>query len=476
MSGNKHKLNNIKNEHAVSLYKGRKEQKSSFYQGKGKDIINLIELPLVCFQRNIIPISQESGVLSIVSTNRITKHPVHGYIKVIVKDNKNRIVASSLSSSEEDLMVGLIEMTYRQGFNGRRVEFSTLSQILEYAGWSKGGKSIKKVVQSLIALKSLEIETDLFWDSEQKVFQWKRFNLIDEISFDHIDNHGLPLPMKKQKGHFLWNEIVYNEIDRGFIKSLDTDLYKKIKIAAARKLYRILDRRFYKKQTVWIPLEYLCVNILRLENYGLWYFKRQIKKYSDELIRVGYIKESWIGNQSGQDHVYFEKEGAQKDMFPAIENVDIENPEVETLLEAMLSLGVGKAAASSILSSRGTDYIAKWIDCVLRGKALKSGTIENQAAFLVAALQQEFVLPSHYLKYLEDKEDTDRREIEAQKRKKAIENCQMCDSEGYAYIKYNTSETTKKVVMAKCNHKQIQFYGQSAVIVSRQEFLDFSAG
>ena len=58
---------------------------------------------------------------------------------------------------DEDVYVGLMLLTTRQGFESQKVTF-TLYELLEVLGWDKGGKSYSRLRASLRRLRNLSIE------------------------------------------------------------------------------------------------------------------------------------------------------------------------------------------------------------------------------------------------------------------------------------------------------------------------------
>ena len=44
---------------------------------------------------------------------------------------------------------------------------------------------------------------------------------------------------------FTWNEMVFRSFQAGFLKKLDLDFYRSLKLATAKRMYRFLDKRFH---------------------------------------------------------------------------------------------------------------------------------------------------------------------------------------------------------------------------------------
>ena len=53
---------------------------------------------------------------------------------------------------------------------------------------------------------------------------------------------------------FVWNEVLFQSFQAGYVKQLDWNLYCSLKDPVAKRLYRFLDKRFYRGDSVVIDL------------------------------------------------------------------------------------------------------------------------------------------------------------------------------------------------------------------------------
>lgn len=350
-----------------------------------KDSINLCEMPLSCFNTSF----QETidmfgdGVIPVIATDPSTKKAINGYIRIykLVKDKET---VSAFTKNEEDVLVALLELSHASKFQNRTVEFKSLRQLIKLLGWPTSEVYYQRLFECLKNLKLTTIETDIFWDNNKKQYGDAIFNIIDEIVIfernakDNIEN--------KTGGYFSWGNIVFESIKQGMIKSIDINQYQKIKSAAARKLFRVLDKRFYNHNTIWFPLEYLAVNILRLKKNGNWYYKRNIDKYVKQLLEIGYLS-----NCS-----YFIKHNVEYICLTSSKKIResgiIEIPTNSLVLfETMLKIGVNELTARRILKTKSHKLISEWLYTI--ENKLTNFTIDDEAAFFVEALNSNYNVP-----------------------------------------------------------------------------------
>jgi len=413
-----------------------------------KDLINLCEMPLTCFghayQETIDMFSD--GIVPMIVTDPVTKKAINGYVKIYKIENKKEL-PGVFTKSEEDVLVALMELSYESRFSDRKIEFKSLRQLLKLLGWPLYDEYYVKLIECLKNLKLTIIETDIFWDNEKKSYGSAIFNIIDELVLYERNAHNSE---KKQGGYFTWNSIIFGSISQGMIKSINIDTYQKIKNSAARKLYRVLDKRFYKHKTVWFPLEYLSVNILRLKNNGAWYYKRNLNKYIKYLIDVGYI--------SGAS--YFTKHKIEYVCFSSIRSSQGDNlyssDDLNGLFEGMLSIGVSESMSRMFIKTKNHSDLAEWLNVIKRKDV--TFDINNEAAFFVEAIRTNYQLP----KKLHDNND----QVPLFKKtpvKQALEKLKHSSPFNYELLVKNLLE--KKISPAELTEDNYIDYGMTVVAI-----------
>lgn len=257
----------------------------------GRDEMNLVELPFG-------PITPSgTKTLEVV-------HPVYDHILGREVTRKTIITGSDafgLPRPIDDLvLVGMMALTKEAGFTSPRVEFSVY-HLCRVLGWPIDGRSYRRVEQSLnrIAGTTLLFK-DAWYDKGEKEFKSKAFHLIDEVdlrSRDQIDRRRKRgAGRESQLSAIVWNPVIWKSFQDGFIRRLDMRMFRRIAKGRRRdvpiRLFRILDKRFYRCSAAKFQVDQLAVGILGLSpRYAPSQMRRIINRAADWLVECGYLAE-----------------------------------------------------------------------------------------------------------------------------------------------------------------------------------------
>lgn len=195
------------------------------------------------------------------------------------------------TSTDDDVVLGLIRLTMDQGFRGRKIYF-TRYELLKTLRWSTEGRSYSRLVKSLDRLSGVRIRSaNSFYDNVSKSYQTCNFGIIDSYE---INDHR---SVKSDDGEppqsfFVWSEMLFDSFRCGFIKKLDLDLYFSLRSSVSRRLYRYLDKHFYFRPTVERPLMILAFEKLGISrNYKyVSSIRQQLEPAAEELVRIGFLR------------------------------------------------------------------------------------------------------------------------------------------------------------------------------------------
>ena len=98
----------------------------------------------------------------------------------------------------------------------------------------------------------------------------------------------------------------------GYIKKVDNTMYFRIAEGRRRevplRLYRILDKRFYKKSIARFRLRRLCIGTLGLSpNYGPAQMLRPLERAAKWLIKCEYLEDWWCTGPEDNPIVHFRR-------------------------------------------------------------------------------------------------------------------------------------------------------------------------
>ena len=149
---------------------------------------------------------------------------------------------------DDEVILGLLQVSMAAGFADRRVRFSRY-QLIQLLGWRDEGRSYRRLERSLKRWLGVTLYYEnAWWDKAQKRWADAHFHLLDDLILYRRMNPHVGVRVKSGEAalsSFTWNEIVFCSFQAGFLKKLDLDFYRSLKLATAKRMYRFLDKRFH---------------------------------------------------------------------------------------------------------------------------------------------------------------------------------------------------------------------------------------
>jgi len=219
----------------------------------------------------------------------------------------------------------------------------------------------------------------------------------------------------RKKSFFIWSEAIFESFKSGFIKKIDLNFYFQLESAAARRLYRYLDKHFYFRSSIECNLHTLAFEKIGLSrNYKyVSSIKQQLEPALDELCEKGFLS-SYEFSGRGQASVLkvnssnFKeklpidrvKEINQKDSIERIEKAEAP----KELISLIVDRGIHINQARKLLTNRSVSDLLKIPSIVayfdsLVAKNDKKISI-NPQGFLYRAVQypDKFIIPNNKAK------------------------------------------------------------------------------
>jgi len=194
------------------------------------------------------------------------------------------------TASDVEVYVVLMELTRQQNFP-MQVTF-TRHDVLKRLGWDPNGHCYERFVRSLDRLVAVTIRSkNAFYDASERRWERKKaFHILEE--YDLTDSRvARPDEPSLFPSWIRWGQELYRNIQAGYIKSLDVDLFLSLDSAISQALYRYLDaKRYDGKPSYRIGLKKLAWEHLGLSrNYYPSQIKRKLDVAHRELIDVGFL-------------------------------------------------------------------------------------------------------------------------------------------------------------------------------------------
>jgi plasmid replication initiation protein len=303
---------------------------------------------------------------------------------------------------DEEVILGLIQLTNRQAFRDKKVHFSSY-ELIKLLGWNDSAKSYRRIEEALKRWVSITLFYDkAWWSKEEQCWVNENFHILESVTIYDRERRASKKALNPDdenagKSYFVWNDIVFRSFQSGNLKEIDLDIYRELKSAISKRMYRFLDKHFYRRARLEYDLERFAFEHVGISRTStLAEVKRLLSKPLVELESIGFIKplpkeERFIKVTKGQWKVVFDRGASEARALMSPEQVDA--------LEQLKGRGVTATKASKLVRSYPPERIAEKIaihDWLL-GRADKRCSA-NPPGFLVAAIQDDFPAPIGFLK------------------------------------------------------------------------------
>jgi hypothetical protein len=362
---------------------------------EAKDEMNLAEFPLCALAHRLNP-----EIKTLTFEDQIRD-----------KGRSNQLITRQLTitgsaafglptEKDDEVLLGLIQLTRARGFSDRKVPF-TRHELIRILGWRDDSKSYARIEESLNRWTGVTLYyKNGWWNKERKAWMNVNFHILDNVWLCH---RGQPppdtglLPVGAPQSAFVWNEIIFRSFTHGNLKSIDFEFFKSLKSAIAKRLYRFLDKHFYKRHRFKMHLRELCCEHVGLSrNYDTANLKRKLMSGVKELEERGFLlpmamSEQFIKLRRGEWEVVFLR--APATLAPAQEQSTYDD-----LTKSLIERGVTASAAVRMIASHPEERIRRQVQHFdwLTKRQLKT------PGFLIASIRQDYSPPGGYVATVTD--------------------------------------------------------------------------
>lgn len=262
---------------------------------------------------------------------------------------------------EEDLYVVLMQLTCDQGFEGRTIQFSRYD-LLRRMGLPDTVQYYARLAEAFRRLQGVQVTaTNAFWEPQTHSYVSIGFGIIDDYGLRDEQAGRTPgQGGKTPQSYFTWNETLFSNMLRGYVKNLDVRFYLSLSSNISRRLYRLLDKRRYDGKIAFtINLETLAHERLGFAR-GLYpsQIKQKLERPHQELLEKGFLLSASIQPSiSGGEKIIYGFPPKPK-ILPSGEKDNPNKPIKREMapsdahLEALQNLGLGKIVARRLVRER----------------------------------------------------------------------------------------------------------------------------
>ncbi len=307
------------------------------------------------------------------------------------------------TGNDDEVLLGLIQLTRMRGFADRKV-FFTRHELILVLRWRDDSKSYARIEASLTRWTGVTLYYNNAWrNKERKSWMSEQFHILDNVWLCHrgepppdvgLPDHGTPMSA------FVWNEVIFRSFTQGNLKSIDFDFYKSLQSAVSKRLYRFLDKRFWHRNRLEFKLRELCCEHVGLSrSYDTAGFKRKLMSGVSELEARAFLaplatQQRFVKVRRGEWSVTFERSNTAGTPLPT----DIQ-PEHAAVIQPLIDRGISPHRAVEIATGYTVARIKRQTECFDWLQQRRDRRISrNPAGFLIAAIRRDFAPPPDFQK------------------------------------------------------------------------------
>ena len=391
-----------------------------------RDELNLAEFPIAALTDRM-----PGGQTTLVFTDTIEQRDGSPIIRrLTIEAPPKHGLPTAL---DDEVMVGLIQLTKRRNnFTDQKVMFSRY-ELIDLLGWPQDGRSYQRIEESLHRWVGVVLTYEnAWWDNRAKSWVDEHFHILDNVGLYDSERRKLaskspprrgpkkagfqgdPLPLSS----FRWNEVIFRSFQSGNLKQLDLDFYLRLKLPTTKRMFRFLDKRFYRRDRLEFDLQTLaCEHIGMSRAYAATDLKRKLRPALEELEALGFLaplpaEERYVRQARGLWRVILvrgpmgrvdggpmpggDEDGGGDGEVAEVSATEAED-EADALLEALKERGVSAKVAAGLVAGVSPGQIRAKLevfDWMIRGGDRRVG--KNPAGYLVSSIRSDYQAPEEF--------------------------------------------------------------------------------
>ena len=379
-----------------------------------KDELNLAEFPIAALTDRV-----PNGQTTLVFEDKLERrdHPPIVRRVTIMGTVKHGLP----TSTDDEVLVGLIQLTKRRSnFTNAKVPFSRY-ELIELLGWPQSGASYRRIEEALHRWVGVVLMYEnAWWDNTAKSWVHVNFHVLDNVTlYDRerrkravgkaakpggktstgrrpkkTGTEGDPLPLSS----FRWNEVIFESFQSGNLKQLDLEFYLRLRLPTTKRMFRFLDKRFYRRAQLDFDLRTLaCEHIGMSRSYAPTELKRRLRPALEELEQLGFLEPldpaerySWVSRGCWRI-ILIRSQTSDPDAPPP--------PPTETsaLADALVARGVTAKVAAELVTAHPAGRLRTKLevfDWLVKNEDKRVG--KNPAGYLVASIRSDYQPPEEF--------------------------------------------------------------------------------
>jgi hypothetical protein len=371
----------------------------SNYQ-EGRDELNLAEFPISAIGNRFDP-SVKTILFQDVAFDKASGETIRRKLTITASDQYGLPTAP-----DDEILLGLLQLSRIQNFETSTVTF-TPYQLLRILGWSINTNNYRRLKESINRWMGVTLYYENAW-RDKGTGQWidASFHFLEQVEFYKPGQESALAP--DGCSVFKWNDLVFRNFREGNLKVLDFHVYRTLEGGITKRLFRFLDKRFYKRNSLSFDLEaFACDKIgltrpIKMNPSGrpttdIGQIKRRLLKAIQELESIRYIKslspsERFTKDSVGTWEVHFERQPSTEEQEQTTLKIEVE--ELSPLEGRLIGHGVSQSQARKLISEYDDTRIEVQLE-VLEFLLVRGGESAptNRGGWLVKAIVENYSLP-----------------------------------------------------------------------------------
>ena len=162
-------------------------------------------------------------------------------------------------------MLALMTISWHGGFATPKVDF-TRYQVCQILSWAATGRDYQRIDRAFSRIRGVHLDFEKsFYDKATKSWVDRKFSLIDDAELYDRERYGKLKSLTgevRPRSWFRWSEPLFQSMKAGCVKKVDLELLRGMDDSFAKRLFRWLDKNFYRKGRVRISLHELAYDKL----------------------------------------------------------------------------------------------------------------------------------------------------------------------------------------------------------------------
>jgi hypothetical protein len=220
--------------------------------------------------------------------------------------------------------------------------------------------------------------------------------------------------------------VIFQSFQSGNLKQLDLEFYLRLRLPTTKRMFRFLDKRFYRRSRLDFDLRTLaCEHIGMSRSYAPTELKRRLKPALEELEQLGFLEPldpeerySWVSRGCWRI-ILIRGQSAQADDPPA-------PSETSALADALIARGVTAKVAAELVATHPAARLRTKLevfDWLVKNEDKRVG--KNAAGYLVASIRSDYKAPDEYANVAKAEEaKKEAEEVDHKAKKKAGEEAE----------------------------------------------------